>query len=893
MFNGFVHLHSPDILIGSESKLSPDIVDSEVFPNGYIAIRKDRNQHGGGVFVMLREGISFKRLPATDDELELTGVSIDSGDGSSVIVLSYYRPHHNDLRSLQLLSEAIQRIYDPDGPNSLILCGDFNTPDFLTDCLTPPTEFLEEFTYNTGLEQLVDFPTRGTNALDLLYTSDPDRIYDIQPVSGISDHDGVLFYSDLNVPIVSPRQIPPTFDYNKADWEEVRSYVSCNLGLYDKSKTVERNWQVFKYTLHSAAQAYIPLRSGPTNPGAHEAFFQPHIRAIHKQKDRAFKRARSTGLQTDVAELRRLKKLLKKKIRRFHKNRDTMISNDLTNNRKKFFRYVKMKTDRKFGVPNLVDGDLTITEDQSKASTLNDFFQSVQTDEPPISHADLIFGPHLEPIPFLRIDTNGVRVLLEKLNTKKAGGCDNLPPVLLKETAEQICSFLSTLFTESLACGDIPTDWKLSRIHPIHKKGSRSDKSNYRPISLTCIACKVMEHVIYSHVAGHLSKLNILDERQHGFRENHSCETQLLSVLEYWTDALDHSDKVLAVLLDFSKAFDTVPHLRLVQKLEHYGINGRVLHWIVSFLRRRVQIVSVNGCDSEELPVKSGVPQGSVLGPLLFLIYINDISCGLASPIHLFADDSILFRRLSDQKDIDTLQNDLRLLQDWSDRWLLRFNASKSQQITIRSGYHQYRNPDLYLNGELLQCYDNVKYLGVTINKHLAWKPHVHNVATNAKQRLGFLRRHFSGFCRSAKQLLFNTYALPMVEFSCAAWDPYTQADIEHLESINSRGVRFITGRYSSYESVTALRASLGMQHLSGRRKSVRLDRLKHFVTGKLPIQYAKPVTLQNERPGIQTRQADVSQRYVVPNARLNCRYYSFFPRTIRDWNNDLPGDQN
>lgn len=217
----------------------------------------------------------------------------------------------------------------------------------------------------------------------------------------------------------------------------------------------------------------------------------------------------------------------------------------------------------------------------------------------------------------------------------------------------------------------------------IFKKGNKSEPANYRPISLTSICCKIMEHIIFSHMAKHLSSHNILINHQHGFRETFSCETQLISAIHDWAKDINFRSQIDVLLLNFSKVFDTVPHERLLIMVDYYGIRGNMFNWIRTFLSNRKQSVSVNGTHSSSRPVVSGVPQGSVLGPALFLLFINDISNSIQSKLRLFADDCVLSREVASHQDCLTLQQDLDLLYQWSRTWQLCFNVSKCYHLGI------------------------------------------------------------------------------------------------------------------------------------------------------------------------------------------------------------------
>ncbi len=276
---------------------------------------------------------------------------------------------------------------------------------------------------------------------------------------------------------------------------------------------------------------------------------------------------------------------------------------------------------------------------------------------------------------------------------------------------------------------------------PVFKKGDRSDPANYRPISLTCILCKIMEHIVSSSIVKHFTELGISYDLQHRFREKRSCETQLVMLIEELYQTIHSRKQVDLILLDFSKAFDKVSHEKLLLKLSHYGIRGKTLKWVKSFLDNRTQSVVVNGSQSASIPVPSGVPQGSVLGPLLFLAYINDLPQNVQSRVRLFADDTAVYLTIATQQDSQTLQDDLLALEIWEQKWDMHFNPSKCQVIHITKCKKPI-DTTYYLHNTKLQATTNAKYLGVAISDDLSWNTHIDNITKKANQTLGFLRRN-------------------------------------------------------------------------------------------------------------------------------------------------------
>ena len=254
---------------------------------------------------------------------------------------------------------------------------------------------------------------------------------------------------------------------------------------------------------------------------------------------------------------------------------------------------------------------------------------------------------------------------------------------------------------------------------PVFKKGSKHVPSNYRPISLTCLVVKVMERCVHKNITAFLNDHDKLKTTQHGFRLNHSCQTQLLETLYQWAGSVDNRKSTDAIFLDFSKAFDSVPHQRLLMKLNHIGIRGPLLQWIESFLSGREQRVVIEGHSSKWSHVTSGVPQGSILGPLLFLIYINDIGENLTSPTRLFADDCVLYREITNPSDRITLQQDLDLILRWSQLWQLPLNLSKCNALCITTKRNYPPSHHYTLNNTKLIWANTFTYLGIKIQHNL------------------------------------------------------------------------------------------------------------------------------------------------------------------------------
>ena len=260
------------------------------------------------------------------------------------------------------------------------------------------------------------------------------------------------------------------------------------------------------------------------------------------------------------------------------------------------------------------------------------------------------------PLSSIHITSDIVFNKLSTLKSNKSPGPDGLHPLVLKEAAAQLCIPFSMLFRRSFDEGHLPDDWKTANIVPVFKKGVSSGPGNYRPISLTSIVCKVFESIVREDIIKHLTSNNLLSNSQHGFLPKRSCTTQLLTAMEHWTNEIQLGHPIDVLYFDFKKAFDKVPHERLLIKLKAHGITGKLLDWIRSFLQGRKQRVTFNGVKSSWGDVLSGVPQGSVLGPIFFVVYINDLPQVLTNHCLLFADDTKLYSCVTDDADICRMQ---------------------------------------------------------------------------------------------------------------------------------------------------------------------------------------------------------------------------------------------
>ena len=344
----------------------------------------------------------------------------------------------------------------------------------------------------------------------------------------------------------------------------------------------------------------------------------------------------------------------------------------------------------------------------------------------------------------------------------------------------------------------MPDDWKLANVTPFLKKGSKSLPCNYRPISLTSVVCKMLETLIRDKLVNHLEENNLLKNTQHGFQYKRSCLMNLLDFLYDILNQYDESKSVDIIYLDFQKAFDKVPHKRLLIKLKSHGIKGNVLKWIQNWLHNRKQRVVLNGKASNWTNVNSGVPQGSVLGPVLFLVYINDIDEGVTSIISKFADDTKIASSVASNVQVLEMQNNLDKLSEWGQTWQMSFNADKCKVLHI--GYRN-EKAKYFLNGTQLKSVDSEIDLGVTISSSLKPSQQCSEVVKKANKIIGLIGRSFEYKSKDTILTLYNSLVRPLLEYCVQAWCPYYQKDIAKLERVQHRVTKMIPSlRNKSYE---------------------------------------------------------------------------------------------
>lgn len=489
------------------------------------------------------------------------------------------------------------------------------------------------------------------------------------------------------------------------------------------------------------------------------------------------------------------------------------------------------------------------------------------------------------------INETVVKHKLEQLNVNKTAGSDQVHPFVLKKCSEGLAHPLALLFKRSLETGEVPSAWREANITPIHKKGSRVDTANYRPISLTSCACKILESILKDIMMKHLVDNDLLNPNQHGFVPHRSCTTNLLETFDLISYQLSRKEPVDVVYMDFSKAFDTVPHDLLIHKLVAYGFPTVLTRWIANYLRFRKQRVVLGQAESTWCSVESGVPQGSVLGPLLFVIYVNDLPDSLSSTCKLYADDTKLISNVCTPENSATLQSDIDRACEWAYKWRMSFNSKKCT-VMHHGDTNSKRQYFLTENdGQKTQISQSAKErdLGVWITPGVIQAAQVTAMCCRAKFILFKLKKAFVFFNKPIVNLLYKALVRPQIEFAIPAWMPTRKKDLQRLDNVQRLASKLVPSL--RHLDAQAREAALGWMNLSDRR--VRGDLIQLF---KIVRKY-ETVRLVNNAQMTQQVSVDTpagntrnSSHRITRERVTNCSIrHNFFSNRVCPFWNKLP----
>ena len=605
--------------------------------------------------------------------------------------------------------------------------------------------------------QHVSNPTRGrgttnTNLLDLILSNEEDNIGEIEYLSPLGKSDHCVITFNILCKVITNKYTKKRKLFNKANYEGMRkecSDINWEEKFKDCKDNVNDQWEILKTVLRLLEDKYVPQKE-VSNYRKGNFPLNANTRKLIRRKNRLWTRYIETRDGTKYLEYCKSRNKIRALTRKLRKEFEKNLAIQTKKNPKVFWNYYKSKTTVKQGIGELnIDHtnpkSQTTTEDEEKANILANYFSSVFTTE---QTGSIPTTPKVNiklAMDELKVTENIILLTLKELNISKSPGPDEIGARLLTELSENICLPLQKIFETSIKTSSIPDEWKDAKISAIYKKGNKKLACNYRPISLTSVVCKCMEKIIRNHIISYMKVNGLFSQKQYGFISGRSTVLQLIKILDEWTSEMDKGNYIDVIYMDFQKAFDTVPHTRLISKLKSFNIRNDLVNWIEAFITNRRQKVAVNGKESNWHKVTSGIPQGSVLGPLLFVLYVNDLPDLTKSNTFLFADDIKIFRAITNKNDQDILQQDLSILEQWSDKWLLKFHPDKCKHMEIGKnniGENEYFMTSNNVKHSLATT-DKQTDLGVIIDSKLSFDDHINQVVNKATKMTKIIRRTF------------------------------------------------------------------------------------------------------------------------------------------------------
>ena len=852
-----------------------------------------------GIQLYVKDCIPITQLHLQSNFREYIAIKIRLRNNDSLIICNIYRspnstPENND-ELLCLIDElaSLNSTYT-------ILLGDYNLPNI--DWNNPTRQgnlsnfannFLEKLS-DLYLSQLVSEPTRkrGDNIpslLDLVITnSSPsiDAITHLSPL-GLSDHCllSFTFRCYLDYTDYCTKQ----YYMNKANWDRMRIYLEAIDWKSElDQKDTDTMWSIFETKMQFAQNTYIPNKIVNKASRKWALPIDKKLKKMINKKHRIWTRYMETRQPDGLREYKNIRNKIRNLTRKSRREAELDIAKEVKVNPKRFWNYVNSKSKIKATIPDLEiedDSNITATTDIAKAEALAKYFSKVCTTEPT--------GDIPDPITQVTTTLNNIVInedtiinKVKKSKVAKSAGPDQIYPRVLREVVHQIATPLKIIFNKSLEENRLPQTWKTAHVCAIHKKGPKNKCSNYRPISLTSTACKLLESIIRDNIMHYMLEHKYFSNKQYGFLPGRSTTLQLLNLVDEISKALDEGKHIETIYIDIQKAFDTVPHRRLLHKIQAYGITGPIFNWIQDFISNRTQLVRVNSSKSLPQPITSGVPQGSVLGPILFVIYVNDLPTNLNTNVYMFADDTKIYQTYVNQAD-DSVQEDLDALQQWSDSWLLKFHPEKCKQLHTKRPRCQEVLPTRHLytydvhNGRQsipIAPVSSEKDLGITFDENLSFKPHIKTVINKANQMFGIIRRTFVNLTPEVFNPLYKALVRSHLEYGQSVWSPHNITEIKLIERVQRSATKKVNGfkQLSYTERMERLRLP-SLLYRRNRGDMIECYKLTHDLYDN-DVKLHLPLSLTPRR-GHQYKL--FKQRAV----NLDIRKYAFSIRVVDNWN--------
>ena len=883
-----------DILCFTETHLSDNVLNSDLCVGGFqpTPFRKDVSAHSSGLLIYVSEGLLAERLTDLETNLnESLWIEIKH-KGESYLLCDIYRPPNSPINFWQRLNITIERASEIS--KNIIIVGDLNE-----DQLNHRYHNLKDIIMLNNLVNIINVPTRVTNTsqtlLDPIVLSETIKVLDsgiVNVPADISDHSATYVFLPFsyNHSTAFKRVV---WQYKKGDFCKFNRLISSTDWEFLKNDSLDNACENFTSVFINLAKECIPCKEVTIRPND-KPWYDSEIRTASRKRDRLRNKAAKSGTTQDWQNYKKIRNkvnnLKNHAKEQFFSNIESTIIEAKNTNPKQYWKLVKYFIKSNKGaevIPPLKTvsesgEDIYSFSDLEKANTLNDYFQSISNINEANTELPNFFPRTANSLDSIHIEESEITDIIRALEVNKACGHDLVSHKMLKMTCETITKPLHILINRSLAECTFPSLWKKAVVMPLFKKGSSDTPSNYRPISLISTVGKLMERVVYKHLYNFFHSNNLIYKLQSGFLSGHSSVFQLIDIYNQMCQSFDSKQYTCMVFCDISKAFDRVWHTGLLFKLEQNGIKGDLLKWISNYLSERSQRVFVGSSISDSKMLSAGVPQGSVLGPLLFLIYVNDIVEHLVSISRLFADDTSLSFTSSNINDIEGILNhDLRIITAWAKQWLVDFNPNKTEAILF--SINNVNNPNLYFDQVPVTFVDEHKHLGLTFSRDGKWHAHINNILTSASKMLGVMRSLKFKLNRKTLNQLYFSYLRPLVEYASVVWDGCTMYEKEQLERFQYEAARIVTGLTRSV-SIDNLMSEIGWLSLSDRRQFQKLVTMYKIVNGTAPEYLCNLLPpLVTERTIYNLRNAE---NISIMNRRTEIFAKSFIPSGSLLWNN-------
>lgn len=885
-----------DIVAVTESWATYAMMDAELNIDGYILYRKDKavdeRTKGGGVLLYIRDSLHSSPLSELTEHAFQDSVwcRVDTEDCGVVIGVCYRSTSSMQTNNGKLV-ELLERAAGYVAGTRLLVFGDFNYPEINyqtheveAGSSSDPKKFFD-MVNNLFLFQNITECTRyrigqQPSLLDCVFTDEDNVVDDVRYLAPLGKSDHVCLTMSYIQAQLRREGNQSKFDFWKGDYGEMKR----DLQEIDWEKELERKgtneaWTFFRGKLSATVEAHVPKKREHAVEGTRNKkdwMSKSTVKEI-KRRNALWRKYRKYSSEMNYKAYKTVRNRVNSMVKEDKIRHQRKLVGQFRRNPKRFYGYMRRMQTVKDRVSGLKrdDGKQTAS-DRETADVFNSYFKSVFTQEGEWKDE----GEYAQVADMqIKITEDVVRRRLKALKPDKSPGPDGMHPLVLKQLADELAKPLAKIFDKSYNSGEVPEDWRRANITPIYKKGARNEAGNYRPVSLTSIVCKVLEGIIKEEVMKFLEQGSRISSKQHGFMSGRSCLTNLLLAFEKWTEYLDEGYGVDVIYLDYRKAFDSVPHKRLMTKLKQMGVQGKIARWIEAFLADRSMRVGINGEFSSWETVSSGVPQGSVLGPLLFLIYVNDLPDWMETEMVMFADDTKVWNRISGPRDCVRLQQDLDRLQKWSDKWLLRFNLDKCKVMHMGRNVNFTYTLKQGTERQMLAETDEERDLGVAVRSNLSVSKQCIQAARKASRVLGMIRRQFKVLTKDSFLILYKSYVRPHLEYAIQAWSPYLRKDMECLERIQRAATRLVGGiKKDTYEIRLK---KLKLTTLQDRRERGDMIEVYKILTGKEKVD---PEIFFNKRKTGHNLRGH-GHKLTKKRCRLEIRRNSFSQRVINVWN--------